>query len=306
MWTDALELTRTLLGEDDYEYVARFASPEQMLQDIQQLQNKYIRDKPSAARLLGDNNNRVSPACVWGVVCLLVQLSSRCDDDDALREITRYLSELSQKIELFEVYVQSKSIHLDPALLNRFFVLLVDLVVACARAIKIFRRNGGIGTGGGGGGGGSTLVMARSSWNSSVQKNFAQLLQTFTMQGGQLLLRLARKDVATTTPKDIEVAEELSEMLGGLALALDITARQILVKKKTMAQFLPYFIKNKQNLRKPPRHAPNNPYYNETLVTVWQTAFDSLDDTAAQLLQLFCFYAPDDIPREMIHREDED
>jgi len=101
---------------------------------------------------------------------------------------------------------------------------------------------------------------------------------------------------------DVAAAEKLSEMLGGLALAIDITAHQIFVKNKSMQQFLPYFIKNKQSLRIPPRYAVRNPYYNETLVTVWQTPFNRLDENSSKLLGLICFYAPDDIPREIINR----
>lgn len=105
----------------------------------------------------------------------------------------------------------------------------------------------------------------------------------------------------TKLPAEIEAAQELSSMLGGLALAIDITAKQIFVKKKTMRQFLPYFKKNKQSLRVPPRYASRNPYYNENLVTVWQTAFDSLTKESGQLLALFCFFAPDDIPCDIIN-----
>lgn len=51
----------------------------------------------------------------------------------------------------------------------------------------------------------------------------------------------------------------------------------------------------------PPRYAPKNPYYNETLVTVWQTAFTSLAENSALLLGLVCFFAPDNIPRMLIN-----
>ncbi|PVH68706.1 hypothetical protein DL98DRAFT_399751, partial [Cadophora sp. DSE1049] len=116
--------------------------------------------------------------------------------------------------------------------------------------------------------------------------------------GGELLLRLAGK--RNVDAVNIAAAEELSEMLGGLALAIDITARTIFVKKKSMQQFLPYFIKNKQPLRTPPRYAVRNPYYNETLATVWQTAFESLYEEPSQLLGLICFFAPDLLPRDII------
>ena len=144
------------------------------------------------------------------------------------------------------------------------------------------------------------MVTCRSELIAACPANCAVEILSFTRQvGGELLLRLAGKRNADDG--DIAAAEELSEMLGGLALAIDITARQIFVKKKSMKQFLPYFVKNKQSLRMPPRYAARNPYYNDTLVTVWQTAFDSLDEDSSQLLGLICFFAPDAIPRDIIN-----
>lgn len=145
------------------------------------------------------------------------------------------------------------------------------------------------------------MVTCRSELVAACPAANSLEIPTFTPQeGGQLLLNLANK-ARTATAADIKAAEELSELLGGLALAIDIIARQIFVKKKSMLQFLPYFKKNKQSLRMPPRYAAGNPYYSETLVTVWQTAFNSLDDNSSLLLGLFCFFAPDDIPREIIN-----
>lgn len=150
-------------------------------------------------------------------------------------------------------------------------------------------------------GNGQIVVTCRSELIAACPAACAVEIPSFTAkEGGELLLRLSGK--RNTDDVDVAAAEELSGLLGGLALAIDIIARQIFVKKKSMRQFLPYFVKNKQSLRMPPRYAARNPYYNETLITVWQTAFDSLDKTSAQLLGLICFFAPDDIPRDIINR----
>ena len=148
-------------------------------------------------------------------------------------------------------------------------------------------------------GNGQIVVTCRSELIACSPAASSIEIPPFKKQdGGELLLRLAGKRNADAA--SIAAAEELSEMLGGLALAIDITARTMFVKKKSMQQFLPYFIKNKQSLRTPPRYAARNPYYNETLVTVWQTAFDSLHEESSQLLGLICFFAPDLLPREII------
>ena len=151
-------------------------------------------------------------------------------------------------------------------------------------------------------GDGQIVVTCRSELIAACPANTAVEIPSFNKQeGGELLLKLAGK--RKVDDGDVAAAEELSDMLGGLALAIDIAARQIFVKKKTMKQFLPYFIKNKQSLRTPPRYAARNPYYNDTLVTVWQTAFDSLDEDSSRLLGLICFLAPDAIPRDIINTD---
>lgn len=148
-------------------------------------------------------------------------------------------------------------------------------------------------------GNGQIIITCRSELVACSPAASSLEIPSFTKQeGGELLLRLAGK--RNVDAADIAAAQELSEMLGGLALAIDITARTIFVKKKSMPQFLPYFIKNKQSLRCPPRYAARNPYYNETLVTVWQTAFESLHKESSQLLGLICFFAPDLLPRDIL------
>ena len=149
-------------------------------------------------------------------------------------------------------------------------------------------------------GNGQIVVTCRSELIAACPATCSVEIPSFTKQeGGELLLRLASK--RKVDDGDIAAAEQLSGMLGGLALAIDITARQIFVKKKSMRQFLPYFVKNKQSLRIPPRYAARNPYYSDTLVTVWQTAFESLGENSSHLLGLVCFFAPDAIPRNIIN-----
>ena len=92
-----------------------------------------------------------------------MQLGSR--SDDALQEVTNYLRELSEKLALFEVY--RSRVDLDPELIETFFGLLVDLVLACAIAIKHFRKNG------------VNQVLSFASW-TNVDRQFSKTLQEFT------------------------------------------------------------------------------------------------------------------------------
>lgn len=124
----------------------------------------------------------------------------------------------------------------------------------------------------------------------------------FTVQeSGQLLLNLANK--RNSSDDELKAAEEIASLLDGLALALDVTARHILVKKKTVRQFVEYFKENRPALRQPPKYSPKNRYYSKNLDTVWQTAFMNLGDEAGKLLSLTCFFAPDGIPRELLNRK---
>ncbi|KAH7333400.1 hypothetical protein BKA65DRAFT_527558 [Rhexocercosporidium sp. MPI-PUGE-AT-0058] len=118
-------------------------------------------------------------------------------------------------------------------------------------------------------------------------------------EAGELLLRLAGR--STVDAAERNSAEQIAVLLGGLPLGIDIIARQILVKKKSMQEFLPYFQSNKPSLRVPPRYTPGNPYYTKKLVTVWQTAFESLSDEANKLLSIITFIAPDGIPRFLLY-----
>ncbi|KAJ5959309.1 Tetratricopeptide-like helical [Penicillium vulpinum] len=508
-WQDALSYTKTILGEDDFELIQNFQTPEQLLYEVQQLQQQNTAQS-TVTRLLRNARPHlvhlhtfatflavaaganISFTCMWGVTYLLMSLGSK--SEKAMEEIAGYLRDFSEQIELFQVY-SDKSVQLEGEFMERFFSLLVDLLVAGALAIKHLRKHGGItgtswtnvnrqftkaiqdfthrlahlrqlveahritemslqqtelleslskysitqrketaklpyyqlpfarnhnffgradviqsihdalqeigndGQGqqirsvalwGTGGIGKSQIALEyanlqvlnkcqlvlwlptqteidlsralvhaaseiRPAWYEDgmptervrfLMWNWLQttgkcatppyiVRQALKMNeeiswtiifdnvddnnlltsnwpaagNGQILVTCRSELVAacpaatanTKLPAEIEAAQELSSMLGGLALAIDITAKQIFVKKKTMRQFLPYFKKNKQSLRVPPRYASRNPYYNENLVTVWQTAFDSLTKESGQLLALMCFFAPDDIPSDIIH-----
>lgn len=108
-------------------------------------------------------------------------------------------------------------------------------------------------------------------------------------EAGEWLLRLAARPTVNAAERNS--AEQIAILLGGLPHGIDIIARQIQVKKKSIQEFLPYFKNNKPSLRVPPQYAPGNPYYTKSLVTVWQTAFESLSDEATEFLSIITFFA---------------
>lgn len=122
------------------------------------------------------------------------QLGSK--SDGALQEVASYLGELGEKLALFEVY--KKSVDLDPELLERFFELLVDIVLACVAAIKHFRKHG------------VNLAIGFASWNS-IDKQFSKTLQSFTHRIEHLRQLVEAHQLTEMSLKQNEVLETLGQ-----------------------------------------------------------------------------------------------
>lgn len=150
-------------------------------------------------------------------------------------------------------------------------------------------------------GNGQIVVTCRSELSAASPAAQALEIPAFTVADScQLLMKLAS---IRDSDSEVEAATELGQLLGGLALAIDITARQILARKKSVKDFLPYFIENRHLFREPPRYSARNPYYSKNLLTVWKTAFIGLSPDSSKLLSLLCFTAPDGIPRDLFRSE---
>ena len=110
-----------------------------------------------------------------------------------------------------------------------------------------------------------------------------------------------------STEDEVMAAHELSEKLGGLALAIDIVTKQIKTPKrfKTIRDFLPYYDQNHRTLHKRPKTGIVDPYYSKDIDTIWHTAFENLSPDAALLMSLFCFTAPEGIPQWILEPKGE-
>jgi tetratricopeptide (TPR) repeat protein len=103
-----------------------------------------------------------------------------------------------------------------------------------------------------------------------------------------------------TGQDDRRVAEELCEALGDLPLALEQAGAYIESSGITLAEYQRRFQQRSEELFKagsPPVDYPH------TIATTWRMALDQLkkDKPAAlDLLRLFAFLAPDDIPRDLV------
>lgn len=147
-------------------------------------------------------------------------------------------------------------------------------------------------------GNGSIVVTCRSEIDAQSPASKSLEILTFSKyEGSQMILNILGKD--EPSEKEIGLSQELCSRLGGLALALDLMAKQMQVRKKPLELFLPYYEAHRRTLDKRNKHGIHDPYYDKDLDTVWSASFDHLSDEAAILMSLLCFTAPDAIPQSL-------
>lgn len=142
---------------------------------------------------------------------------------------------------------------------------------------------------------GDIIVTCRSEFRVDALVDKVVEVPTFTiLEGRDFLLKMVAQ--RATTPADLDIAKQLSDRLGGLALALEIIGKQIKARKTTVENFLPFYIRNRQAMNKEPKRGPKNPYYDKDIETVWETSFINLGPEASKFLMLLCLLAPTDVP----------
>ena len=98
-----------------------------------------------------------------------------------------------------------------------------------------------------------------------------------------------------TKEKDEKAAEELSETLGRLPLALEQAGSYIETSGRNISEYLEMYKKYNEKLLG--RGKPTD--YPETVSTTWELSFQRIkvkSEKALELMNLFAFLAPDDIP----------
>lgn len=100
-----------------------------------------------------------------------------------------------------------------------------------------------------------------------------------------------------TGEPDQVAANELAEELGDLPLALEQARAYVERTGGTLSHYLSLFRDRFQELWRqdePPQS------YDQTIATTWSMSIEQLPQAAADLLNFCAFFAPDDIPRELI------
>ncbi|MCB9420355.1 MAG: tetratricopeptide repeat protein [Ardenticatenaceae bacterium] len=153
------------------------------------------------------------------------------------------------------------------------------------------------------GGRGHVLITSRRrDWSGTAP---VLVVNVFTPQEAVdfLLTRARSARFSAPEPAEAGTTNEAVKLLvaelGYLPLALEQAAAYMKKRQKSAAEYLALYRERRQELwqRQPP---PDD--YEKTVTTTWEMAFDHARQTpgAADLLNLCCFLAPDDIPLALI------
>lgn len=143
---------------------------------------------------------------------------------------------------------------------------------------------------------GAVLVTSRNSIVSIDPAAAGLEIRVFREDSGAKLL--AKLIGRTTYSEEEELsARQLSARLGGLPLALAIMANQIRLRGRSITEFLQLYEKHSRQLNKVKRGI--EAYYNFSLESCWQTAFDFITPDARKLMEVISHVAPDHIPEAL-------
>ncbi len=125
----------------------------------------------------------------------------------------------------------------------------------------------------------------------------ARLLPVETFPRGQSVEFLLKR----TGQSDEEAADSLAEAMGDLPLALEQAGAYIEESGTTLVNYLELFQERSGELLS----RGQQPGYQATVATTWEISLQQLSQSAADLMSLFTFLAPDDIPRSFLEESAE-
>lgn len=143
---------------------------------------------------------------------------------------------------------------------------------------------------------GSILLTTRdaSACNSPATAGFH--VQPFDgSTGSEVLLHLIGADAKS--PTNQEKAQEITQALGGLPLALNQIGGFIAQRKMPLQDFLPLY---ERNAAKIDSRKTSISGYEHTLSTVWEMSISKLSGDPCILLNLLSFFQPDAISETVL------
>ncbi|MEA2563200.1 MAG: hypothetical protein QOH06_4704 [Acidobacteriota bacterium] len=149
--------------------------------------------------------------------------------------------------------------------------------------------------------GGRVLLTSRlREWPSWVQ---TQPLDTIPLEEARDFLLKRTNGHRRAAPDDADRARELAQKLDGLPLALEQAGAYIVHTRLSFSKYLEVWEEERKRVLE--WHDEATMGYPASVAATWKASFDRLKPTAATLLRLCAFLAPDPIPEEMFESEKE-
>ena len=146
---------------------------------------------------------------------------------------------------------------------------------------------------------GRVLITSRvREWPPSVQR---QPLETLSLdEAKKFLLERTARD-RTRSEDDLTQARRLAADLGGLPLALEQAAAYIVHHQMSLPEYLNDWRREREQVLN--WYDGSVMQYPAPVAVTWQKTFQQLGATAASILRLTAYLAPDPIPSEMFEKE---
>jgi tetratricopeptide (TPR) repeat protein len=149
--------------------------------------------------------------------------------------------------------------------------------------------------------GGRVLITSRlRSWPHWVN---TQPLDTIPLEEARDFLLKRTDGRRRAAPDDADRARDLAEKLDGLPLALEQAGAYIVHTRLSLTKYLEVWEEERQRVLE--WHDKAVMGYPASVAITWKASFDRLRPTAATLLRLCAFLAPDPIPEEMFESRKE-
>lgn len=146
---------------------------------------------------------------------------------------------------------------------------------------------------------GRVFITSRlREWPPSVQR---QPLETLSLDEAQRFLLERTASDRTPSKDDPAQAHRLAEELGGLPLALEQAAAYIVHHQMSLSEYLDDWQHEREQVLN--WYDGSVMQYPASVAVTWQKTFQQLSPTAATILRLTAYLAPDPIPSEMFEKE---
>jgi tetratricopeptide (TPR) repeat protein len=141
------------------------------------------------------------------------------------------------------------------------------------------------------------ITSRRKNWPPGIRK---QPLNELKLEEATAFLLQRTEEARSKTTDDPQQAESLAKILDGLPLALEQAAAYIAHHQITFSEYLSIWEKEKESVLD--WHDEDQTQYPNSVATTWQTTFRQLGPTAAAILRLTAYMAPDPISVEMFEK----